>query len=177
MSISRKLALLALLTVLISLPALADGVAGRKVNRGPAPLTAHSSHIMGPSQEGCVRIDAGHWVCSAPDADPAPTHRTLHKGAQSTAYRHHPQGNRAQVHIVRNAHIAAQTDSGITLTHIDSFTGGVGYDLDGGYHGGGGFILTSARRGTSLMGQAASRSRVYKRIGTHYACGGCGRGH
>ena len=58
--------LAAAVAALIASPAMADGYADRAVNRGPAPLQAHSPHqayAPQPPEPGCYLVGEDTWSC------------------------------------------------------------------------------------------------------------------
>lgn len=156
----NKLLALMAISALFSTPALADGVTGKKINRGPPPLEAK---VLTPPREGCrLTEDGQHWACPKLTQKPKQhTHRTVHRKPIKTVRR-----------IVKTA---APAPKGLTLD-ISGFNGGVGAGVDGGYYGGGGgaIILTGTKSFSGVTQHAAFRS-TYRSGGKGKKMGGgCG---
>lgn len=124
MPIQNKIFAIAAFSALITAPSFADGLVGKQVNRGPAPLQAHTKT---PPRPGCILIEGNTWSCPTEQVKaPVTTTRTV----TSTA-----------------AAPAAPTSLSLDLA---SFSGGVGGGVDGGFYGGGGGIYIA--NGSSYSG-------------------------
>ena len=199
MPFCNKILAIAALSALFAAPAFADGTPGRQVNRGPAPLQAHT---LTPPEPGCVLIENGTmWSCPAPQTrrthTPAPTYHPPRQTAQTThtVRRSAPTVTRqtytrtrpATTSVRRSAPTTtrrvttssrtASASSAVTLD-LASFSGGVGNGVDGGFYGGGGTIfIAGSNRFSGVLSHSASSFTFRQRRhggGKRGGGGGCG---
>ncbi|MEL7110840.1 MAG: hypothetical protein AAGL99_16375 [Pseudomonadota bacterium] len=190
---NKTLAVFAL-ALTMTLPAVADGTPGQRVNRGPEPVRAHQPV---PPEPGCYLIEDGKaWSCPArlAKAEPVPTRaaKPCCGTTTRTVVKEHPpvvtkrmvthRSAPAQRTVTRRAVTTRRTPAVPVSNevHLDmaSFSGGVGSGVSGGYYGGGGAVLISSGRSYSgVLSHGASsftfRSRRGRRGGGGGG-GGCG---
>lgn len=194
MSNYNKLAALVAVSGLITVPVYADGIKGKKVNHGPAPLSAQSQHALTPPEPGCVLVDGATWKCPVPKAHfKHKPQRTQTSTATTTHYGHRTQDHAQQTHTHAHAHhgqvkrtyrtvsqptttttrrVVSQGQrtvaraSGLVLTDQAGFTGGVGTGIEGGFYGGGGgYVVSGSSGGSYVLGHSASRFTFNQRGG------------
>ena len=170
MSLSYRLAALVAGSAVFAVPALADGVKDKHVNRGPAPLEAQSQHIM--TQKSATKHYAQHTHAH----QHTHTHAHSHTGhvTQHYGYRQAPTTQRR---VVKTSHARVRQDNGLRIDTA-AFTGGVGAGVDGGYYGGGGgFITFGASGGSYVLSHSAARfafNRSHSGTKRSGHGGGCG---
>ena len=163
MSVWNKIAAIFLVGGLFSAPALADGVPGKQVNRGPAPLTAK---MMTPPEPGCVLVEGHKWSCPVPAARfthaPVTTtrHAPVHRTYTTTSRTHAPPvPRRATSTRTVSAPVTRRVVSAPQQMKIDisGFDGGVGAGLGGEpVYGGGTIFFGSDKRFSGVLSSSAS---------------------
>jgi len=196
MPICNKILAIAAISALFAAPSFADGIPGQQVNRGPAPLRAHT---MTPPEPGCYLVEGNRWSCPAQQPRytstttqtrraPAPTTRryttsTVRRSAPTTTTR---TVTRSAPTVTRRVATTRRTSAIVSNTvtlDLASFSGGVGNGVDGGFYGGGGTIFFAGDKSFSgVLSHRASaftfqrRSRGGKRGGGGHNCGCMGGG-
>lgn len=170
MSIWNKTLAALAFSAALTVPALADGTPGQKVNRGPEPVQPHQpksapapAPIKQTSSTSCCGTTTRRIVKEHP---PVVTKRIVtHRQAPAQ-----PTVTRREVTTQRTV----QTRSEVRLD-MASFTGGVGAGVSGGYYGGGGgaIIVTSGKRYSGVLNHGASAFTFTRRTtGAHGQHGG-----